>query len=104
MSPDEKTQLIDKLMVPFNALTKHLRDHAVIEEAKLDERQEKFEMLDEGQQAIRKVDDVREVADDSREATTMATTTSSTESMGIIKDIDTFEGFQHFADSLIATD
>lgn len=115
MTPDEKTHLIDKLMVPFNALTKHLRDHAVIEEAKLDERQDslsdKYEMVEEGHEAIRKVDGKMEEDSASEAITTMGTTTSTTQSTysdddepSALKNVDTYEGFQKFADSLIATD
>lgn len=147
---DVNEELIDRMIVPFDSITKHLTDHAAVEEAKLNESKdfadsaivrygetslakEETELNDSNKKKdepkaerliattqINGCNSDCEVLTTMPESSTnviMDTTTTSTAATALTaaqnttfknenstKDIDTVEGFQQFADSLIAMD
>lgn len=140
MPDSEKDEMMNRLIFPLEALTKHLMAHAAIEESKLDEnndlensskvRYEEAVLAKEEMVMGKFVDDAQTErlvgtttlasrSDCNKDCdVTMATTTTTTSEAATtteraktasiessnFKDIDTIEGFQQFADSLIATD
>ncbi|XP_015126813.1 uncharacterized protein LOC107048249 [Diachasma alloeum] len=121
MRPEDQEQFVRKVMSPFDAITKQLADHSVIEGLKeegeesdstnspLTKYEESF--LEMPNEDNKKVDEVPlnhkdDNTEENVETTSEAYQIVENETKNPVSslDIDTPEGFQKFADGLVATD
>ncbi|XP_011302372.1 uncharacterized protein [Fopius arisanus] len=121
MPPENHEQFVRKVMSPFDTITKQLTDHSAIEESKLEEADNdptnlpltKYEesFLEMPNEEDKKPQDVlfNHQGNKSEESIDNMSEANETVSGGIKNstsdlDVDTPEGFQKFADGLVATD